>query len=102
MRPDERSAVVHRDADSGFSLIELLTAMVLAGVLMTIGMFALRGYLLSSRESGTATDIRSTLRQAGERSLSEGRTYCVAFTSTSWSLYKADCSVSTNRVGGPW
>jgi prepilin-type N-terminal cleavage/methylation domain-containing protein len=93
---------VRRDADGGFTLIELLTAMVLAGILMTLGLFALRGYLLASRESGTASDIRSVLRLAAERSLSEGRTYCVSFTATTWALYKADCTVSTNKVNGPW
>jgi len=93
---------VRSDGDSGFTLVEFLTAMLLAGVLMVLGMFAMRGYLLASRESGTATDVRSVLRLAAEESLSEGRTYCVSFTSTTWSLYKSDCSVSTNKVNGPW
>jgi prepilin-type N-terminal cleavage/methylation domain-containing protein len=90
------------DRDSGFTLLELLTAMLLAGVLMTLGIFSMRGYLLASRESGTATDVRSVLRLAAERSLSEGRTYCVAFTSSTWTLYKSDCTVASNKAGGPW
>ena len=93
---------MRRDGDSGFTLLELLTAMILGGVLMTLGIWSMKGYLLASRESGTATDVRSVLRLAAEQSLSEGRTYCVSFTSTTWTLYKSDCTVAANKAGGPW
>ena len=88
--------------DDGFTLIELLVAMSLAVIVMTVGILALRGYLLAQREVGTVSDVRSSLRMAQERSLSEGRTYCVYFTSTSWTLYKSSCTVSANKSNGPW
>jgi prepilin-type N-terminal cleavage/methylation domain-containing protein len=88
--------------DEGFTLIELLVAMSLAGIVMTLGILAMHGYLLSQRESGTVSDVRSTLRMANERALSEGKTYCVYFTSTQWSLYRTDCTVAGDKVNGPW
>jgi len=88
--------------DQGFTLLELLVAMILGGILMTLGVFAMRNYLIAQRHSGTATDVRSTLRLAGEQALSEGKTYCVRFTSTTWTLYKSDCTVAANKAGGPW
>lgn len=90
---------MRRSHDDGFTLIEMAFTLALAGILMTLGLFTLRGYLLSARERGTATDVRSTLRMAGERALAEGRTYCVKFTASQWTLYKGDCSTGT-AVGG--
>lgn len=69
---------------------------------MTIGMFAMRNFLLSNREAGTAKDIRSALRSASEDSLSQGRTYCVYFTATTWAVYKSDCTVAGNKTDGPF
>lgn len=94
-----RTGADHRDA--GVSLIELLTTLALASILMTIGAWGLHSYLLSNRQANTAGDIRSALRAASEQSLSEGRTYCVYFTATTWATYRTDCSVATNKVEGP-
>lgn len=87
--------------DGGFTLLELIVTITIAGILMAIGMYAMRNYLIASREQGTATDIRSALRNASETSLSQGRTYCVYFTSTTWTVYKSDCTVTGNKVAGP-
>lgn len=76
--------------------------MLLAGILMTIGLYAMRNFLISNRETGTANGIRSALRNASENSVSQGRTYCVYFTATTWTVYKSDCTVTANKVGGPY
>jgi prepilin-type N-terminal cleavage/methylation domain-containing protein len=89
-------------SDSGFTLIELIVTITLASILMTIGMFAMRNFLISNREAGTANGIRSALRNASENSLSQGRTYCVYFTATTWTVYKSDCTVAGNKVSGPF
>ena len=68
---------------------------------MAISVWGMHSYLVSSREKGTATQIQSTLRNTADRSLPEGRTYCVLFTSTTWSVYVHDCTVSTNLTDGP-
>lgn len=90
------------DSDGGVTLIELIVTMTLAGILMSIGILAMRSFLISNREAGTANGVRSALRNASEMSLSQGRTYCVYFTATTWSVYKSDCTVSANKVSGPF
>ena len=74
----------------------------LGSILMAIGIYAMHNFMISNREVGTANGIRSALRNASETSLSQGRTYCVYFTATTWSVYKSDCTVSANKVSGPF
>ena len=78
-----------------------MVTLALAGILMTIGILAMHGYLISNRHQNTADGIRSSLRGAGERSISEGRTYCVYFTATTWTVYRSDCTVAANKTDGP-
>jgi prepilin-type N-terminal cleavage/methylation domain-containing protein len=84
--------------ESGFTLIELLVTMVLASILGTTGLFALQTYSQAQDHQGTADEVVSELRLAGQRSLSEGRTYCVHFdTGTdAWTVWRSECST----VGG--
>ena len=89
-------------SDGGYTLLELIVTITIAGILMAIGMYAMRNFLISNRETGTANGIRSALRNASEYSLSQGRTYCVYFTSTTWVVYKSDCTVTSNKVSGPF
>jgi prepilin-type N-terminal cleavage/methylation domain-containing protein len=84
--------------DGGFTLIEVLVTLALAGILMTLGAGALKGFVLANRQSGTAQQIRSTLSTAGEQALSQGRTYCVYFTATTWATYRSDCTVAANKT----
>ena len=90
------------DSDGGVTLIELLVTMTLALIVGTLGILAIRSFLLTNREANTANGIRSALRNASETSLSQGRTYCVYFTSTTWAVYKTDCTVAANKVSGPY
>lgn len=89
-------------SDQGVTLLELMVTLSIASVLMAIGILAMHSYLVAHRELGTASDVRSALRSAGERALSEGRTYCVSFTTTTWAVYRSDCTVSANKVEGPY
>ena len=63
--------------DEGFTLVELMVTMIIAGILMAIGMFTFANYLKISQQRGTAREVVSLFRTASERSISEGRTYCV-------------------------
>lgn len=87
-------------ADGGFTLIEALITIAIAGIVMAIAIGGMGAYLRATREHGTATEIQSAMREAGERSLSEGQTYCVRFTETTWETFVHDCTVSANARGG--
>ena len=87
--------------DTGMTLVETVVTLALAGVLMTIGFVSVRNFLIAGREQGTAVQIRSALRNAEEQALSQGRTYCVYFTSTTWATYKSDCTVAADKTNGP-
>lgn len=82
-------------------MIELIVTVALASILMTIGILAMQAYLAANRQASTAQSIRSLLRSAGERSISEGRTYCVYFTASTWTVYRSNCTVAANKAGGP-
>lgn len=86
--------------NSGFTLVEVVVALALASIVGSLGILSMRSFLISNREAGTAADIRSALRNASELSVSEGRTYCVYFTATTWTLYRSDCTVSANKASG--
>ena len=97
-----RGSARRERVDAGVTLIELIVTLTLAAIVMAIGMLAMRNFLMSSREATTAKDIRSELRNASENSLSQGRTYCVYFTTTTWTVYKSSCAVAGNKTAGPY
>jgi prepilin-type N-terminal cleavage/methylation domain-containing protein len=96
-----RSIAANDDRDGGITMIELIVSISIASILMALGMWAMRSYLISSREAGTADNIRSALRAAGEQAVSQGRTFCVFFTATTWTTYRSDCTVAANKTDGP-
>lgn len=83
----------------GFTLIESLVVLTIAGVLMAVSVWGMRTYLTTTREQNTAVRIQSVLRNVADKSLAEGRTYCVLFTSTTWTTYVHDCTVAADKVG---
>lgn len=97
-----------RREDRGFTMLEMMVTLSLAGILMATSVWGMKNYLVASRHSGTASDLRSTLRNAGERALSEGRTYCVYMQATSWTVYRYACSgtgssgAAAVKVAGPY
>lgn len=95
---------VARAPDQGFTLIELMVAVVLIALAGGLGLSALSGYGKAQDHQGTADLLVSDLRKAGQRALAEGRTYCmhVQDGSDSWSLHRSDCSgAGSVLVEGP-
>jgi type II secretion system protein H len=87
--------------DSGFTLVELMVVMVIAGVLMTIGVFGFVNYQKTSQQRGTAKEVVSLLRNASERAISEGRTYCIdiAADKLSTTTWQRACGPSGTALG---
>jgi type II secretory pathway pseudopilin PulG len=83
-------------------LIELLVVMSVSSTLMAIGAFSFVNWRQTAQQQGSASQLVSTLRGASERSISEGRTYCVDITSgTSYALWRYTCGTGT-KVEGPY
>lgn len=82
--------------DGGTTLLELLATMMIATVMLGIAATAFIAYRTSSEHRAARDVAVSTLRNAAERALSEQRTYCVQFTSATWSIYRAACSGVTS------
>jgi type II secretion system protein H len=86
--------------DDGFTLVELMVVMVIAGALMAIGVFSFANYQKTSQQRGTAREVVSQLRNASERAISEGRTYCIdiAANGLSTATYRYACDGAATSV----
>lgn len=87
--------------DVGFTLVELLITMVIGSVLATIGGSSLFNWQKTAEHQGSAQEVVSQLRKAAERSVSEGRTYCVDFAPTrSFTFWRYACGGTGTNVEG--
>jgi type II secretion system protein H len=86
--PDER----------GFTLVEVLTVMIIMGVTLGIVGIGASSWTRSREHSGTAQQLVSFLRQAQQRALTEATEYCVTFDSaTTYSMRKGGCAATVVR-----
>ena len=91
-------------ADRGFTLIELLVVMSIAGTLALISTFSFSNWRNTSQHQGSADELVSQLRNTSQRSISEGRTYCVDVASggRSYTLWRTACGATGTQVAGPF
>jgi type II secretion system protein H len=104
IRATERQAMSSQDRDSGFTMIELLVTIALLGIMMAIAVSGWSAWARASRQSGTARELQSVLRQAQVRAVTEGRAVCVAFrvAENDYTLYRGACDDATKvKVIGP-
>ena len=85
--------VCARGSDSGFTLVEVLTVLSIMGIMFGFAVGGFASYQVQSQHRGAWDELRSTLRNAGERALSEQRTYCVHVGATEWNVYRGECAV---------
>lgn len=88
--------------DAGFTLIELTVVTALMSVIGALGLSALVNYQRAAQTEGTANDVVSALRTTAQRSVTEGRTYCVRFDTTAgtYTVYRSSCA-ATSAVALP-
>ena len=87
--------------EAGFTLLELLVAIAIMGILGAISVWALHAYINSQDESTTAQKTLAILRDASTRAQAEGRTYCVALSSTGWTEYRYNCPTPPSGSTSP-
>lgn len=104
--PEPRSGATRWHApagDSGYTLVELMVTMVIAGVLMAIGIFGFANWQKTAQQRGSVRELVSVLRGASERAISEGRTYCVDIdaTGTSMDTWRYTCGANPASPPAP-
>ena len=71
MTTSETGSMKTAASERGFTLIEVLVAMALASILITLGAFALRSYWINRSLEGARAEVGSTMRQLQQQSVSE-------------------------------
>jgi prepilin-type N-terminal cleavage/methylation domain-containing protein len=69
--------------DGGFTMLEMMIVLVIAGILVTLSFTAWRTYTAQQRLRYGAIQVASGLREAEERAKSERAAYTIAFTGSS-------------------
>jgi type II secretion system protein H len=96
--------MLHPDRDSGFTLIEVLVAIALMGMMAALAIGGYSRWAASSAHIGTAREIQTAMRQAQQQAVTEGRAACVWFDvpSSTYTVYRGACNTSTKqKLTGP-
>ena len=93
-----------RPVDDGVTLVEVLVAMALMGIVAAFALGGFRNWQAASDHRGTAFAIQTVLRQTQVRAVSEGVSFCVMFNDTAgtYTVNRYACDDSPERVDGPW
>ncbi|WP_170219235.1 GspH/FimT family pseudopilin [Nocardioides litoris] len=90
-------------ADRGFTLIEVMVAIALFGVLSAMAVAGFRGLVSAEGQRGTADAVASTIRNAQVRAVTEGVSMCLSFDTgaETYTLSRYACGTATQRINGP-
>lgn len=77
----------------GFTLVELCWTMAVFGILAAISVAGLHKWTQAREHSGTAVAVKSLLREAQQRAVTEGRATCVTFDvgTQKYAMYRGAC-----------
>ncbi|CAN5426523.1 hypothetical protein BH09ACT10_BH09ACT10_10420 [soil metagenome] len=90
--------------DGGFTLSELLVAISLLGLMAALAIAGYARWAESSAHVGTAREIQTTMRQAHQQAVTEGRATCVWFdtAAATYSVYRGTCDAPGKQLlSGP-
>ena len=86
--------------DEGFTLLEVMVTIAVMGLLLAFSVSGWSRYARAHEQSGTAQELRTTLRSVQQRAVTEGVSMCVSFTTTSYTVWRRTCT-SADKVLGP-
>jgi type IV fimbrial biogenesis protein FimT len=98
----ERRRPARSPGDGGFTLIELMVTMAIAGLLFALAVAGWREYAATQAQRGTADAIVVLMRDAHQRAVTEGTPYAVRLTPDTATLLRnpaVDCTGGT-QIGG--
>ncbi|WP_148611631.1 pilus assembly FimT family protein [Nocardioides rubriscoriae] len=89
--------------DAGFTLVELMVAMALFGVLSAMAVSGTRSLVAAEGQRGTADAVASTIRNAQVRAVTEGVSMCLSFDTAAdtYTLSRFACGTTTQKINGP-
>jgi type II secretion system protein H len=92
-------------ADAGFTLLEVMVTIVIAGLVMAFAVSGWTAYARVSAQDGAAQEVQSVLRQAQQRAVTEGTSICVLFDTSAgaFTVYRRPCDDSSKiKLDGPY
>ncbi len=86
--------------DAGYTMIEMIVTIVLAGTLMAIAVTGWQGWSRASGHDGLVSEIQLVLRQAQQRAVTTGTSTCVDFddATDSWQVLRGACGSTSPTV----
>lgn len=90
--------------DSGVTLIEVMIAMVIAGILATMAVWGVSSWTLSHSHKGAGLQVSSVLRNTQIRAVSEGVSFCVRFNTAgdTYTVLRGACTDTPSPYSGPF
>ncbi|MET1051765.1 MAG: GspH/FimT family protein [Mycetocola sp.] len=90
--------------DGGFTLVEVLVAIALSGLMASLAVAGYSSWARSSAHVGTAREVQTIMRQAQQQAVTEGRATCVWFLTANdtYTVYRGACEATTKqKLTGP-
>lgn len=90
--------------EAGFTLVEVMVTIALAGVLMGLAVAGWQGWSRAAAQEGLVLDLRGALRMAQQQAVTEGSSTCVRFdvAAETWSRFRGRCDdPGAQLVEGP-
>lgn len=75
-----------RQAQAGFTLVEIMVVITIVGILATISMPAFASWRNRTAVSSAATSLLAHMKQARTKAMAENRSVSIAFTSTTYTF----------------
>jgi prepilin-type N-terminal cleavage/methylation domain-containing protein len=87
-------------ADAGFTMLEVMVSIGIAGTLMAIAVTGWQSWSRASAQDGFVTEIQLVLRQAQQRAVTTGTSVCVDFDASteSWTVKSGRCDGTTTTI----